>query len=286
MTVAEALREAAERLTHAGVSDGAWDAERLLRHVLGWDRARLFVASEERIGEPTRARFLELVGQRAERRPLQHLIGTQAFWRHEFLVSPDALIPRPETELIVEAAIECLRGTPRPTIVDVGTGSGCIALSLAMERPDASVHAVDLSEAALAIARQNAQRLGLLERTTFHLGHLLDPVAGLAGGIDLVASNPPYVDRSDPLPPEVGRYEPALALFPPQDRFSVYRLLAPAAARTLRPGGHLIVEVGATMAEQVCRICEAAELSVARVLSDLQGIPRTIVAVATVRHGL
>jgi release factor glutamine methyltransferase len=226
------------------------------------------------------SRFFELTEERARRRPLQHLTGTQAFWRHEFLVTPDVLIPRPETELLVEAALEALRDVPGPTVVDVGTGSGCIALSLAAERPDAVVHAIDLSEAALAVARENARRLGIEERVSFHLGDLLGSVRSLSGQIHLVVSNPPYVDPSEAasLAPEVRDHEPALALFPPGDRYSIYRRLAPAAAAALKRDGALMLEVGLGMAEEVRRICEASGLSVPQVKDDLQGIPRAIVA--------
>jgi release factor glutamine methyltransferase len=266
------------RLATAGVPQAGWDAELLLRHALGWDRARLAVGLGESLASEVAARYQALVEQRARRRPLQHLTGTQAFWRLELRVTPDVLIPRPETELIVAASLELLRGVARPLIVDVGTGSGCIALALAAERPDAEVHASDLSEPALAVARDNAHRLGLAERVTFHHGHLLEPVATLAGRIDLVASNPPYVERTEELAPEVRDHEPGLALFPPGDRYSVYRELLPAAQRVLRPGGWLVVEVGLGMADEVTRLCASSELGVERVIEDLQQIPRTVVA--------
>jgi release factor glutamine methyltransferase len=225
-------------------------------------------------------RFLSLTEERARRRPLQHLTGTQAFWRHEFLVTPDVLIPRPETELLVEAALEALQDVPSPLVVDVGTGSGCIALSLAAERRDAAVHAVDVSEAALAVARRNARRLGLEDHVLFHLGDILGSVRSLAGRVHLVVSNPPYVDASEAasLAPEVRDHEPALALFAPGDRYSVIRRLAPAAAAALRPDGFLILEVGLGMADEVRGICEASRLAVSQVRNDLQGIPRAIVA--------
>jgi release factor glutamine methyltransferase len=231
--------------------------------------------------EPEAAlRFRTLTEARATRRPLQHLTGTQAFWRHDFLVSADVLIPRPETELLVEAGLAALRDASRPTIVDVGTGSGCIALSLAAERPDAVVHAVDLSPRALTVAQENARRFGLVDRVRFHEGDLLAPLRSLAGVVDLVVANPPYVDsgEADSLAPEVRENEPALALFAPDDRYSVYRRLAPEAAAGLRPGGTLLLEVGFGMANEVRGICESAGLTVTRVLDDLQGIPRAIVA--------
>jgi release factor glutamine methyltransferase len=226
------------------------------------------------------ARFFALIDERAQRRPLQHLTGTQAFWRHDFRVTPDVLIPRPETELLVEAGLEVLRDVPGAIVVDVGTGSGCIALSLAAERREAVVHAIDVSEEALAVARDNARRLGLEDLVHFHLGDLLGSVRSLTGSIDLVVSNPPYVDSSEAhsLAPEVREHEPALALFAPGDRYSVYRRLVPAAAVALRAGGFLMLEVGIGMADEVSRICLSSGLGVTRVLHDLQGIPRAIVA--------
>ena len=225
-------------------------------------------------------RFSSLVAERARRRPLQHLTGTQAFWRHEYLVTPDVLIPRPETELLVEHGLEVIRDVERPTVVDVGTGSGCIALSLAAERPDATVHAVDVSAAALAVAAENASRLGLRGRVAFHLGDLLAPLRSAFGALDLVVSNPPYIAPSEAasLAPEVRDHEPALALFAGTDRYEVYRRLAATAAEGLREGGSLLVEVGQGMADEVGRIYAARGLTLRRVLDDLQGIPRAVVA--------
>jgi release factor glutamine methyltransferase len=224
------------------------------------------------------ARFLSLVEERASRKPLQHITGRQWFWRHEFVVTPDVLIPRPETELIVEAALGLLRPLGRALVVDVGTGSGCIALSLAAERLEATVLATDISPEALRVAATNRRHLGLEARVHLVEGDLLEPVQEEAGRIDLVASNPPYVREGDPLSPEVRDHEPALALFPPGDEYAVYRRLAPQAFTRLRPGGFLLLEVGRDMAETVCRIAEDAGFDVPRVIEDLQAIPRTVVA--------
>ncbi len=281
MTIAEAIARAAETLRRAGVPTPEMDAELLLRHVLRWDRARVLASGPSLLPPEAEPRFRALVGERASRRPLQHLVGTQAFWKQDFLVSPDVLIPRPETELLVEEALLFLSGRERPVIVDVGTGTGCVALSLAAERSDAEVHAVDLSPAALAVATANADRLGLRSRVSFHLGDLLAPFKALQGRVDLVASNPPYVDPAERegLAPEVRDHEPALALFPPGDAFLAYRRLAPDAHALLRPGGGLILEIGQGMEEEVARIVEAAGLRVVTIRKDPQGIPRTVVAV-------
>ena len=280
MTVDEVLREAQGRLRATGSSSSDLDAELLLRHVLGWDRATLVAEGRSPLADEFSERFRSLVAERANGRPIQHLTGTQHFWRHEFRVTPDVLIPRPETELIVQAALDLLEPIAHPIVVDVGTGSGCIALSLAAERPDAVVHAVDISRPALAIAEDNARRLGLTGRVSFHLGDLLAPLCGLVGRIDLVASNPPYVDPADPLlAGEVRDHEPGLALHPPGDVTSVYRRLVAEAGSLLRPGAYLVVEVGHDMAGAVSRVCEEGGLTVRRVLEDMAGIPRTLVAV-------
>ena len=280
MTAAALLHEAAAALEAAGVPAPERDAERLLRHVTGWDRAAVVALPDAPVDEEAAARFRALVARRAARVPLQHLVGTQAFWRHDFLVTPDVLVPRPETEVLVETALGLLRGASRPVIVDVGTGSGCIALSLAAERPGAEVHAVDVSTAALAVAVENARRLGLEDRVVFHDGDLLAPVAALRGRADLVVSNPPYVDAADrdTLEPEVRDHEPAMALFPPGDALLFYRRLAAEAPTLLRPGGWLAVEVGAGQAAAVAALFDHAGLAAAAPTADLAGIPRVVAA--------
>jgi len=278
MTVAELLAEAARELKERGVAAPEWDAERLLRHVLGWERAALVASPGAPVaGDPERA-FRALVAERARRVPLQHLVGSQAFWKHEFRVTREVLIPRPETELLVETALELLRVAERPVVVDVGTGSGCIALSLAAERREAEVHATDVSAPALEVARDNARLLGLEGRVAFHLGQLLEPVAGLAGRIDLVVSNPPYVDPSEreTLAPEVRDHEPGLALFPPGDALSIYRRLLPEAFERLRPGGWLIVEIAPALAGAVAGLFAGAGFEELRVANDLAGRARLV----------
>lgn len=279
MTVSETLHGAASRLQEVGIPHPDLDAELLLRHVLGWDRATLIAEGRSPLTAELLSRFFAFVEERARGRPLQHLTGRQHFWRHEFRVTPDVLIPRPETELIVETALDLLGPVRDPVIVDVGTGSGCIALSLAAERPDAKVHAVEVSQAALEVACDNARHLGLEDRVTFHLGDLMEGLAGLEGQIDLVASNPPYVDPSDPrLTPEVRDHEPPVALHPPGDSMSAYRRLIPQARPFLRTGGWLVLELGQGMDAAVARLCADSGFVVERVVPDLAGIPRTLVA--------
>lgn len=195
-------------------------------------------------------------------------------------MTSDVLIPRPETEGLVEASLELLGGRDEPVVVDVGTGSGCIALSLAADIAVSRVHAIDLSAAALVVARENARRLGLEGRVTFHQGDLLQPVDRLFGTIDLIVSNPPYVDPEEAgsLAPEVRDHEPAQALFPPGDRLAVYRRLFPGAGAALAAGGALVLEIGHGMAPEVSALARESGFVVDRVLPDLQGIPRTLVA--------
>lgn len=285
MTIASALRRGASLLAGAGIADAARDAELLLMQATGWDRATLIAEPEHEVPFPSESRYLDLVRRRATRVPLQHLTGQQAFWRQDLEVTPDVLIPRPETEILVEAALPLLDEWPEPLVVDVGTGSGCIALAIAAERPSARVHGTDISPAALAVAARNRQRLGLEGRVTFHEGDLLAPVASLAGGVHMVVSNPPYVASADrdTLAPEVRDHEPEAALFPPGDAASVYRRLAPMAADILVPGGWLLLEIGQGMADGVTAIVDAAGFHVHEIKADLQSIPRTVIARR--RHG-
>jgi release factor glutamine methyltransferase len=246
--------------------------------VLGWERADVIARAADTVPAAAAALFQDAIDQRARRRPLQHLTGHQAFWKHDFIVTPDVLVPRPETELLVETALELVRERPAPLIVDVGTGSGCIALSLAAERTDARVHAIDLSPAALVVARGNASRLRLESRVTFHEGDLLEPVRAHAGAIDLVVSNPPYVSADEwaTLEPEVRDHDPRLALVPPEGVPALYDRLITSAAAALRPGGFVLVEIGAGLEGQVAEAMRHAALGDVSVRADLQGIARVV----------
>ena len=278
MTVAELVAEGARALRNEGVPAPEWDAELMLRHVLGWDRASLLASPAAAVAAGSEREFRDLVAKRARRVPLQQLTGFQAFWKHEFRVTRDVLIPRPETELLVETALELVRSLDRPLVVDVGTGSGCIALSLASERADAEVHATDVSAPALEVARENARRLSLEGRVAFHLGPLLEPVSGLEGHVDLVVSNPPYIDPAEreALEPEVREHEPEIALFPRGDALEVYRSLVPQARQWLRPGGCLVVEIAPTLADAVASLFAGAGFEDVRVGNDLAGRARLV----------
>jgi release factor glutamine methyltransferase len=253
----------------------------LLAHVLGIDRARIGARLEERL-DPARAdRYDRLVAKRADRVPLAYLTGYREFWSLDLEVTPEVLIPRPETEHVVERSLELLRGAARPVIADVGTGAGPIAVALARELPGAEVHAIDLSPGALEVCRRNAERHGVAERMRFHAGDALDPLLreGLAGRIDLVASNPPYVARGESVQEEVRRWEPALAVFAGEAGDEVIARLVPQAAEALRPGGGLVVEISLPRLERVREILDAggcwAEVTVT---PDLAGLPRVVSA--------
>jgi release factor glutamine methyltransferase len=280
VTVAEAVRAAARRLAEAGVPQPQLDAELLLRDLLSWNRARVLSHGSDRLEEGPARDYARLIAERSRRRPLQHLTGRQAFWRHEFVVTPDVLIPRPETELLVEAALEVLQNERTPVVVDVGTGSGNIAVSLACALPRARLHATDVSPAALAVAETNARRLGCRERVRFYRGDLLEPCMQLSGTVDLIASNPPYVRREDAplLAPEVRDHEPEIALFGLGDVLSLYARLARQASALLRSDGWLLVEIGAGMADRVGAALAAHGLRVIETRADLQGIPRAVLS--------
>ena len=282
MTIDQALDLAVSRLRAGGVDHPPLDAELLLRHVLEWDRAAILARGGDALSPRDEVLFFDLVSARARRHPLQHLTGTQAFWRHEFVVAPAVLIPRPETEVLVEASLRLLEGMTAPRVIDVGTGSGCIALSLAAERPDATLVATDLSAAALEIARENASRLGLAGRVRFVRGDLLDAVRSGPGApmFDLVISNPPYVHEAEwrDLAPEVRDHDPRSALVPPGGVAALYARLLAGAARVLCPGGAVAVEVGAGQSAAVAAQAAGAGFESARTLRDLQDIPRVVVA--------
>jgi len=272
----ERLLEARASLVQAGLSaqDAALDAEVLARHVLGWDRAQLLTRNHLLPPPEFESAFQPLIARRAAREPVAYITGHREFWGLDFVVSPAVLIPRPETELIVERALTVLSGSPA-TIVDVGTGSGCIAVALAHERPLARVAAVDRSSEALHVAARNIARHHLGARVHPVRGHLLDAVGG---PVDLIVSNPPYVDRADAaaLPPEITRFEPDAAFFAGEAGLAILRTLLETAASRLAPGGHLIVEFGAGQDRALRAAAEGTGWSI-EIADDLAGIPRVAV---------
>lgn len=291
MRLRDLVDGARRRLEAAGIprAEAALDAELLARDVLGWDRATWLArrdGDEQTVDDRTvqnhgrgafAASFEALIARRAKREPVAYIRGTQEFYGREFLVGPGVLIPRPETELLVDTVRDVLRGHPLPRIADIGTGSGCIAVTLAAELAVARVTATDISPDALTIARGNAEAHGVAGRVRFVETRYLD---GVPGPFDVVASNPPYVRGVDAsaLQPEVKDYEPALALFGGDDGLRDIRAIATAAAWVLTAGGVLVMEIGAGQAGEVLRLVEEAGLMEASVRHDLQGIARVVVA--------
>jgi release factor glutamine methyltransferase len=280
MDVRAALRRARERLAAAGVSSPDLDAALLLAEALGVRRERLALEPDRTISEEEFARFRALVERREARRPMAQVLGRAEFWSMEFRVSPDVLSPRPETEMLVEAAVKRLRGAASPVVVDVGTGSGCIAVAIAREIPTAVVHAVDLSAEALDVARVNVRRNGVEDRVVLHEGDLFAPLEGVVapGSVDVVVSNPPYVRRDETFDPEL-LHEPAIALFV-DDVPGVYRRIADGAASFVKPGGALLMESSDTAAEAIADAVRGSPgwRDVA-VRPDLAGRPRVLSAV-------
>lgn len=288
MTVADAVTEAVRRLREAGGSRSPrLDAELLLARALGATRAELFREPGRELSADEAAEFGVLVDRRLAREPVAYILGHRAFRTIDLEVTPDVLIPRPETETLVDVALEELKALPlagpdpedEPLAIDVGTGSGCIALALAAEDPFVRVVATDVDPLALAVARGNAARLGLAPRVEFVLSDLFHDVGERP--FDLVVSNPPYIpaDEYVALEPNVRDHEPRLALYGGVDGLDVYRRLVPGAVLLLRPGGMLAVEVGAGQATAVAGIMTAAgAFGTPATRDDLAGVPRVVFA--------
>jgi release factor glutamine methyltransferase len=274
------LSAARDRLVVAGSSpaEAALEVDLFARTILGWDRARVLTSRADAVPPGLEPQFSAWIGRRAEREPSAYITGLKEFWGLDFRVTPDVLIPRPETELIVEEALCVLAGRRQGPIrlADVGTGSGCLAVSLTHELPAAAVTATDVSGSALRVARENASRHGVDSRITFVQTSGLDDVGGV---FDLIAANPPYVKDGDRagLPKDV-QHEPDVALFGGPFGLRGVEIVLDAASRVLRPGGWLVMEFGFGQEEDVRRLTAAhATLRVHHVRLDLQGIPRTAV---------
>jgi release factor glutamine methyltransferase len=266
-SVRDALDSAVIALTAAGCDTPRLDAELLLAAAMGVDRAAL-VADPGRPVEPDAARrFMEYAARRREREPVAYILGSKGFRSLELAVDPRVLIPRPETEHLVEAALDLQEGA---RVCDVGTGSGAIALALKRERPDLEVVGTDASEEALEVARANARRLDL--DVAFHHGDLL---AGVGGCLDAIVSNPPYVEDGAELPPDIVRFEPALALRAGPDGLDVIRKLLPAAGAT--EARTVALEIGAGQARPVAALMREAGFPEVAVSRDLAGIERVLV---------
>ena len=280
MSITQAIREATLVLNSAGVPEARREAGSLLSFLLARDRTFLISHAEDLVDDDSLERFREIVERRASGEPLQYITGVQDFFGREFRVTPDVLIPRPETELLVEAAIEVVGGRESsPFICDVGTGSGCIALTLLCEIRNARAVAIDLSPAALEIAKLNARNLAVAERAVFAVSDCFDSVDANEYQFDLVVSNPPYVSAAlmAGLQREVRDHEPPIALSPGPDGLSVIRRLLQETPAFLEDHGHLIMEIGFDQGEAIQSLVNEEIWRLVDIRPDLQGIPRIVV---------
>jgi release factor glutamine methyltransferase len=282
MTLRQRLLDARARLTGAGVdnNEAVLDTNLLARHVLGWSRAEMLLRQDDPLPTGFEEAFNALIERRARREPAAYIRGKQEFWSREFDVTPEVLIPRPESELIVEELINLLPvdapALPR-RVADIGTGSGCIAVSVAAERPNVHVVATDISRAALDVARRNAEAAGVAARIEFVECAYL---SGATGPFDFILANPPYISESEyeELAPEVREYEPQVALLAGEDGLRDIRQIVDVAAARLKPGGTLFMEIGHTQGDRLAALVQAfPSLTLSRISTDLQRIPRVAV---------
>jgi release factor glutamine methyltransferase len=280
IAIAHRVMTARQQLLAAGISSDSadLDARLLAQHLLGWTTDRFLMASDQLEPDGFGAAYEALIRRRCTREPLAYIVGHREFWGLDIEVTPAVLIPRPETELLVEAFLEQFPGTrDRLAVADICTGSGCVAVAIARERPGAQVLATDISARALAIARRNARRHDVAGPVQFVCADLL---RGIAGQFDAIVANPPYVPQGarPALSPEVGRHEPAVALFAGDDGLAVIERLAAQAAGRLRKGGVLMFEFGYDHSEAVTQvILSTPGLELLTLRQDLQGIPRVAV---------
>jgi release factor glutamine methyltransferase len=300
-TVGRLLQWTADYLKGHAAENPRLDAEVLLAQALGCQRIELYTTFEDVPSDEKRAAFRELVRRRAEGTPVAYLVGRREFYSLSFRVTPDVLIPRPETELLVVTALDLAktkgngqRGTgdegsgtpnpqsliPNPSIADIGAGSGIIAICLAKHLPNSRVTATDISPPALAVARENAKRHGVADRIEFIEGDLFDAVPG-DRQYDFVVSNPPYVTTAEmqELPPDVKNFEPRVALLAGPKGTEVIERLIPQAADRLRPAGHLLLEIGPAIREAVCSLLKQdGRFDVGPTIKDLARLPRVVQA--------
>ncbi len=280
-TTGAAVAAIARSLEEAGVASARLDARLLVCAATGESTAGLIAHPERPVLAVERGRLSAMAARRCAREPVAHILGRREFWSLDFEVSAAVLTPRPDSETLVEAVCRHIAEPDQPVrILDLGTGSGCLLLALLSELPAASGVGVDISPAAVALARRNAQRLGIDARAGFIVG---DWTAPIADSFDIVVGNPPYIPSADieALEPEVARYEPRGALDGGVDGLNAYRALLPLAAGVLAPGGVIFFELGAGQHEAIPALADAAGLHVADLRADIAGIPR----VAILRQG-
>ena len=282
LNIREKINAARDRLVAAGIDNGeaGRDANLLARHVLGWDRATVMTRENEAATPDFIARYDPLIERRARREPAAYIRGVQEFWSRDFLVTPAVLIPRPETELIVEEFFARLpEDLPnrKQRVADIGTGSGCIAVTVAAERPYVEVVATDISEDALRVAQQNAASHEVVDRISFRRAAYL---TGSREQFDFILANPPYVTEREyqNLAPEVREYEPAIALVSGEDGFRDIRQIVDLSTAFLTPGGTLLMEIGHEQADAVVDLVQSfPALRLAGIANDLQNIPRVAI---------
>jgi release factor glutamine methyltransferase len=279
VTIREHVAAASDRLREAGITTAAnLDARLLAQHVLGWDTGRLLMSAGELAPDAFPPAYEALVARRAAREPLAYITGQREFWNLQFEVSPAVLIPRPETELIVEAVLDVVPLLQLFTMIDACTGCGNVAVAVAHDRAGARIVATDISEAALEVARRNGARYGVEGRVNFVRADLFGDVGG---PVDVITANPPYVARrSEPgLEPEVGKHEPHVALFGGDEGLSIVERVVHEAPPLIRPGGYLIFEFGYGQDVEVeALLTSSPHLTLLDLKRDLQGIARTAVA--------
>ena len=277
VSIAKALREAAQALDHAGIADAWREASSLLTHVTSRDRTFLISHAEDLLDDRELRDFAAAISRRAVGEPAQYITGVQDFYGRSFRVTPDVLIPRPETELLVEAALRVMKENAR--VCDVGTGSGCIAVTLLCERADAHAVGLDISEAALVVARENASKYGVEKRISLRASDCFSALDRNTDQFDVIVSNPPYVSaKAVPgLQREVRDHEPLVALTPGADGLSVIRRLLLDGPTFLKPKGNLLLEIGFDQAETLTALVDTSVWTLKDILPDLQGIPRIAV---------
>lgn len=277
MTIAEAIAKGAAVLADAGIAEPRREASSLMAYVTGHDAAFLIAHSDDHLAAQYKMMFDACLRRRAAHEPFQYITGRQEFYGLEFTVTPDVLIPRPETEILVEKAVELLRHTAQPTLCEIGVGSGCISVSILHELAAAAGVGIDLSEKAIAVARANAERHHVSERLDLRHG---DVFAGVSGTFDMIVSNPPYVPTPQlaALQAEVRDFEPRVALAGGDDGLDLIRRIIEGSPAHLNAGGTLLMEIGFDQSERVAGLFSTNVWRHPEFLDDLQGIPRIITA--------
>lgn len=277
LSISGAIREGAASLRAAGIENPRLEARLLLAHAAGLTGEALLIDPERTLDRDAAARFRRVVGRRAARAPLAHITGVREFWSLPFRVNAATLIPRPDSETLIEVACRIVAERARVRrILDLGTGSGCLLIAALSEFPGARGLGIDIDPKAAAMASENARRLGVLDRALFRVA---DWAEGGFGAHDLILCNPPYIETAalDRLQPEVARYDPRRALDGGDDGLAAYRRVLPVIAAALDRGGLALVELGAGQAEAVTSLAAGAGLETATVECDLGGIPRALV---------